>query len=47
MTPLCYAQAYAAEKIFRILPGSGLLLLALAVAYIGAVLVFVLRRASR
>jgi uncharacterized membrane protein YdjX (TVP38/TMEM64 family) len=47
MTPLCYAQAYAAEKIFRILPGSGLLLLALAVAYIGAVLVFVLRRAGR
>lgn len=47
MTPLCYAQAYAAEQLFRIVPGSGLLLLGLGVAYVGAVLVFVLRRAGR
>ncbi len=47
MTPLCYAQAYAAEKLFRILPGSGLLLLGLGVAYVGVVLLFVLRRAGR
>ena len=30
MAPPCYLQAYAAETLFRILPGSGLLLLGLA-----------------
>jgi uncharacterized membrane protein YdjX (TVP38/TMEM64 family) len=47
MAPLCYAQAYAAETLFRILPGSGFLLLGLAVVYAAAVLVLVLRRAAR
>jgi uncharacterized membrane protein YdjX (TVP38/TMEM64 family) len=47
MIPLCYAQAYAAESLFRILPGSGLVLLGLGVAYIAVVLLFVLRRAGR
>ena len=34
MAPLCYAQAYASEWIFRALPGSGLVLLGLAAAYV-------------
>lgn len=34
MAPLCYAQAYASEWIFRVLPGSGLVLLGLALAYV-------------
>jgi uncharacterized membrane protein YdjX (TVP38/TMEM64 family) len=33
MAPLCYAQSYASEWIFRVLPGSGLILLVLAAAY--------------
>ena len=47
MAPLCYLQAYAAERIFRLLPGSGLLLLGLGVAYVVAILVLVLRRKGR
>ena len=34
MAPLCYLQAYAAETLFAILPGSGLLLLGLGAAYV-------------
>jgi uncharacterized membrane protein YdjX (TVP38/TMEM64 family) len=47
MAPLCYAQAYAAETLFRILPGSGFLLLGLALAYAAVVLALVLRRVTR
>jgi uncharacterized membrane protein YdjX (TVP38/TMEM64 family) len=43
MAPLCYVQAYAAEKIFRILPASGLILLALGVIYVAIVLVLLLK----
>jgi len=43
MAPWCYLQAYAAETLFRILPGSGLLLLGFAVAYVAIVLVLILR----
>ena len=34
IAPLCYAQAYASEWIFRVLPGSVLLVVALVVAYV-------------
>lgn len=37
MAPLCYVQSYASEWIFRVLPGSGLILLLLGVAYAVAV----------
>lgn len=37
MAPLCYAQAYASEWIFRVLPGSGLVLLGLAAAYVAVI----------
>jgi uncharacterized membrane protein YdjX (TVP38/TMEM64 family) len=37
MAPLCYAQSYASEWLFRVLPGSGLILLGLAVAYVTVV----------
>lgn len=37
MAPLCYAQSYASEWLFRVLPGSGLILLVLALAYLGVV----------
>jgi uncharacterized membrane protein YdjX (TVP38/TMEM64 family) len=43
MAPLCYAQAYASEWIFRVLPGSGLILLALAGAYVVAVFYLLFR----
>ena len=47
MAPLCYAQSYASEWLFRWLPGSTLIILALAVAYLAAVLYFLLRRGDR
>ena len=34
MAPLCYAQSFAAEWIFRVLPGSGVILLVSAIAYV-------------
>jgi len=34
MAPLCYAQAFAVEWIFRVLPGSGVILLISAIAYV-------------
>lgn len=45
MAPLCYAQAYASEWIFRVLPGSGLILLVLAGGYV-AVIFYVLFRGT-
>jgi hypothetical protein len=47
MAPLCYAQAYAAETIFRWIPGSGLVLLALGVGYVTVVVLFIVRQAGR
>lgn len=47
MAPLCYAQSYASEWLFRWLPGSTLIILALALAYLAAVLYFLLRRGDR
>lgn len=47
MAPLCYLQAYLAATIFELLPGSGLVLLVLGVAYVvilAAVLLGVGRR---
>jgi len=43
MAAPCYLQAYAAETLFRILPGSGLLLLGLGAAYVALVLVLIFR----
>ena len=43
MAPLCYAQSYASEWIFRVLPGSGLVLIALAVAYMAFVFYLLFR----
>ena len=37
MAPLCYVQAYASEWLFRVLPASGLIVLGLAVAYLGVI----------
>lgn len=34
IAPLCYAQAHAAEWIFDVMPGSGLLIVVLAAAYV-------------
>jgi uncharacterized membrane protein YdjX (TVP38/TMEM64 family) len=39
MAPLCYAQAYLADRLFRILPGSGVIVLVLGAAYVLAVVV--------
>ncbi len=43
MTPLCYAQAYAADWIFSVLPGSGVVILVLAAAYVAVVCVVLFR----
>jgi uncharacterized membrane protein YdjX (TVP38/TMEM64 family) len=43
MAPLCYAQAYASEWILRAIPASGLVVLALGLAYIVVVLWIVAR----
>ncbi len=37
MAPLCYLQSYASEWIFRVMPGSGLVLLALATVYVAVI----------
>jgi uncharacterized membrane protein YdjX (TVP38/TMEM64 family) len=44
MAPLCYAQAYFAAQIFRMLPGSAIVVVALGVAYVAAVVVLLTRR---
>jgi uncharacterized membrane protein YdjX (TVP38/TMEM64 family) len=44
MAPLCYAQAYLADRLFRVLPGSGLAVMVLALAYAAAVVCIVVRR---
>lgn len=38
MAPLCYAQAYAAEWLFSVLPASGLVIAVLALVYVAVVL---------
>jgi uncharacterized membrane protein YdjX (TVP38/TMEM64 family) len=43
MLPLCYIQAYAADWIFSLLPGSGLVVLVLAAAYLAVVCVVLFR----
>jgi uncharacterized membrane protein YdjX (TVP38/TMEM64 family) len=43
MAPLCYGQAYLADRIFRVLPGSLWAVVGLGVAYAAAVLWIVLR----
>lgn len=47
MAPLCYAQSYASEWIFRVMPSSGLVVLALGAAYLVVVLWIVARAPSR
>ncbi len=37
MAPLCYLQAYLAESLFEILPGSGLVILIFGVGYVAFV----------
>jgi uncharacterized membrane protein YdjX (TVP38/TMEM64 family) len=37
MAPLCYAQAYLADRVFRIMPGSSWIVIVLGVAYLGCV----------
>jgi len=46
MAPLCYAQAYLADRLFRVLPGSVWAVVALGLAYAAAVVLIVLRRPS-
>jgi uncharacterized membrane protein YdjX (TVP38/TMEM64 family) len=46
MAPLCYAQAYLADRLFRILPGSLWIIAGFGVAYAAAV-IWVLTRAGR
>ena len=46
MAPLCYAQAYLADRLFRVLPGSLWIIAGLGVAYAGAV-IWVLTRVRR
>lgn len=43
MAPLCYAQSYASDWIFRVLPGSGLILVASAVVYMAIVFYLLFR----
>ena len=44
MAPLCYAQAYLADRFLRVLPGSGLVVMGLAIAYAAAVVWIVVKR---
>lgn len=44
MAPLCYAQAYFAEHLFRVLPGSAVVVVGLGVAYVAIVLTLLIRR---
>jgi uncharacterized membrane protein YdjX (TVP38/TMEM64 family) len=49
MAPLCYAQAYFADRLFRVLPGSAAIVVGFGVAYLVAVILIVgrARRGSR
>jgi hypothetical protein len=38
MAPLCYAQAYLADRLLRVLPGSMWVVTALGAAYVGVVI---------
>jgi uncharacterized membrane protein YdjX (TVP38/TMEM64 family) len=44
MAPLCYAQAYLAQEIFRVLPGAIYVLAGAAVIYVGALVVWLWRK---
>jgi uncharacterized membrane protein YdjX (TVP38/TMEM64 family) len=44
MAPLCYAQAYLADRLFRVLPWSGWAIVALGMAYAAVVVWIVVRR---
>lgn len=44
MAPLCYAQAYLAQEIFRVLPGAIYVLAGAAAVYVGALVVWFARR---
>jgi uncharacterized membrane protein YdjX (TVP38/TMEM64 family) len=44
MAPLCYAQAYLADRLFRVLPGSLWAVVGLGLAYLAAVVWIVLGR---
>ena len=46
MAPLCYAQAYLADRLFRVLPGSLWAVVVLGLAYFAAVVWIVFRRPS-
>ena len=46
MAPLCYAQAYLADRLFRVLPGSLWAVVVLGLAYAAAVVWIVFRRPS-
>ena len=44
MAPLCYAQAYLAEQIFEILPGTVYVLVAAGLIYVAALVVWLTRK---
>lgn len=46
MAPLCYAQAYLADRLFRVLPGALWAVVVLGLAYVAAVVWIVFRRPS-
>lgn len=43
MAPLCYAQAYLADRLFRVLPGSATIVVGFGVAYLVVVVALVAR----
>jgi uncharacterized membrane protein YdjX (TVP38/TMEM64 family) len=43
MAPLCYAQAHASSWLFRLLPGAGIVLVVMGIAYVGMVVWIVSR----
>jgi uncharacterized membrane protein YdjX (TVP38/TMEM64 family) len=47
MAPLCYAQAYLADRLFRILPGSAAIVVLFGIAYLVAVVVVLARFGRR
>ena len=47
MAPLCYAQAYFADRLFRILPGSLWIVATLGLAYAAAVIWVLIRLGRR
>jgi uncharacterized membrane protein YdjX (TVP38/TMEM64 family) len=44
MAPLCFAQAYLAEQIFRILPGAVYVLIGAALLYVAFIVIWLARR---